>query len=92
MRRSTSRILTTHTGSLPRSSELQDLLRKREDDTGFDRNELAAGVRAGVAEVVDRQRKAGISRIRRYADSLFLTQHAPARLHRPHCLEGLASS
>ena len=60
MKRSTSRILTTHTGSLPRSSELQELLREREDGTGFDRDKLAAGVRAGVAEVVDRQRRAGI--------------------------------
>ena len=60
MKRSTSRILTTHTGSLPRSSELQELLREREDGTGFDRERLAEGVRAGVAEVVDRQRRAGI--------------------------------
>ena len=60
MKRSTSRILTTHTGSLPRSSELQELLREREDGTGFDRDKLAAGVRAGVAEVVDRQRRVGI--------------------------------
>jgi len=30
MKRSTSRILTTHTGSLPRSRELQELLRQRE--------------------------------------------------------------
>ncbi|SVE42203.1 uncharacterized protein METZ01_LOCUS495057, partial [marine metagenome] len=31
MKRSESRILTTHTGSLPRSPELQELLRSRLD-------------------------------------------------------------
>ena len=42
MKRSTSRILTTHTGSLPRSPELQELLRDREE---FDGNQFQAGVR-----------------------------------------------
>ena len=36
MKRSESRILTTHTGSLPRSTHLQELLREREDQAGFD--------------------------------------------------------
>ena len=56
MKRSTSRILTTHTGSLPRSSRLQELLREREDGIDFDSDRLADGVRDGVAEVVGRQR------------------------------------
>ena len=60
MKRSTSRILTTHTGSLPRSSHLQELLREREDGAGFDPNRLAAGVRDGVGEVVDKQKGTGI--------------------------------
>ena len=60
MKRSESRILTTHTGSLPRSPRLQELLREREDMTGFDPDRLAAGVREGVAEVVARQTSTGI--------------------------------
>ncbi len=60
MKRSTSRILTTHTGSLPRSVSLQELLREREDGAAFDPSRLAAGVRDGVADVVSRQRSAGI--------------------------------
>ena len=60
MKRSTSRILTTHTGSLPRSVSLQELLREREDGAAFDPSRLSAGVRDGVADVVSRQRNAGI--------------------------------
>ena len=60
MKRSTSRILTTHTGSLPRSVSLQELLRQREDGAVFDPSRLAVGVRDGVADVVSRQRNAGI--------------------------------
>ena len=36
MKRSASRILTTHTGSLPRSVSLQELLREREEQVSFD--------------------------------------------------------
>ena len=60
MKRSTSRILTTHTGSLPRSSRLQELLREREDGIDFDSDRLADRVRDGVAEVVGRQKNIGI--------------------------------
>ena len=60
MRRSTSRILTTHTGSLPRSPYLQELLREREDGRGFDMGKFAAGVRSGVSDVVTRQQATGI--------------------------------
>ena len=60
MKRSASRILTTHTGSLPRSPQLQQLLREREDGADFDPETLAAGVREGVSEVVSRQASAGI--------------------------------
>ena len=60
MRRSTSRILTTHTGSLPRSADLQELLREREDGRDLGPGRLAAGVREGVADVVARQQRAGI--------------------------------
>ena len=60
MKRSDSRILTTHTGSLPRSTQLQELLREREEQAGFDPERLAAGVRGGVSEVVNRQQRIGI--------------------------------
>ena len=60
MKRSTERILTTHTGSLPRSVHLQELLREREDGAGFDPERLAGGVREGVSEVVERQQRSGI--------------------------------
>ena len=60
MKRSTSRILTTHTGSLPRSPELQELLREREEQRGFDGNLFHAGVRNAVSEAVSRQQNIGL--------------------------------
>ena len=60
MKRSTSRILTTHTGSLPRSPELQELLRQREEQRGFDAGLEQARVRAAVSEIVARQQSTGI--------------------------------
>ena len=60
MKRSTSRILTTHTGSLPRSPELQELLREREEQRTFDANLFHAGVRNAVSEVVFRQQNIGL--------------------------------
>ena len=60
MKRSTSRILTTHTGSLPRSPDLQELLREREAGVGFDRNLFDAGVRDAVGAVVAKQQNTGL--------------------------------
>jgi 5-methyltetrahydropteroyltriglutamate--homocysteine methyltransferase len=60
MKRSTSRILTTHTGSLPRSHALQELLRLREDRQPFDPDTFAASVQAAVAEVVQQQVATGL--------------------------------
>jgi 5-methyltetrahydropteroyltriglutamate--homocysteine methyltransferase len=60
MKRSTSRILTTHTGSLPRSRELQELLRLRDERQAYDRHALAEGVRGAVAEVVQQQIASGL--------------------------------
>ena len=60
MKRSASRILTTHTGSLPRSPRLQELLREREEQRDFDPAVFAAGVREGVAEAVSKQEQAGV--------------------------------
>ena len=60
MKRSTSRILTTHTGSLPRSRELQEMLRLREERRTFDQPTFAGRVRAAVAEVVQQQIAIGL--------------------------------
>ena len=60
MKRSTSRILTTHTGSLPRSPELQELLRQREDQRDFDEAQFLASVHDAVGQIVGRQQDTGI--------------------------------
>ena len=60
MKRSADRILTTHTGSLPRSPDLQEFLRQREERGSLDEDRFAAGVRAAVAAVVAKQRDTGI--------------------------------
>ena len=60
MKRSSTRILTTHTGSLPRSPELQDLLRQREEQRDFDEGVFQSSVRDAVAGIVTRQQSTGI--------------------------------
>ena len=60
MQRSTSHILTTHTGSLPRSRALQDLLRQREERQTFEPTAFAEGVRTAVADVVQQQVAIGL--------------------------------
>jgi 5-methyltetrahydropteroyltriglutamate--homocysteine methyltransferase len=60
MKRSTSHILTTHTGSLPRSVALQELLRLREERRPYDQAAFASSVRAAVADVVQQQISSGL--------------------------------
>jgi 5-methyltetrahydropteroyltriglutamate--homocysteine methyltransferase len=60
MKRSTSRILTTHTGSLPRSPQLQELLRAREERQPLDQHSFEASVRQAVADVVKMQLDTGL--------------------------------
>ena len=60
MKRSADRILTTHTGSLPRSPDLQEFLRQREERGSLDEDRFTAGVRAAVAAVVAKQQDTGI--------------------------------
>jgi 5-methyltetrahydropteroyltriglutamate--homocysteine methyltransferase len=60
MQRSTERILTTHIGSLPRPSELLELLRARDQRQPYDAAVLAEEVRTAVAEVVKQQADVGI--------------------------------
>ncbi|MPY69917.1 MAG: methionine synthase [Alphaproteobacteria bacterium] len=60
MKRSTDRILTTHTGSLPRPADLMTLLNARELDAGYDRAEFARRVRGAIADIADRQAECGL--------------------------------
>jgi 5-methyltetrahydropteroyltriglutamate--homocysteine methyltransferase len=60
MRRSTEQILTTHTGSLPRSPELTGALQARDRSQAAD-GDLDAQIRAGVAEAVRNQIDAGVA-------------------------------
>jgi 5-methyltetrahydropteroyltriglutamate--homocysteine methyltransferase len=60
MKRSTERILTTHTGSLPRPPDLLAMIRARESGEAIDAGAFAARVRSAVTEVVREQVDAGI--------------------------------
>ena len=60
MKRSTERILTTHTGSLPRPDDLVEMLRQKEEAQAVDQAEFDAHVRAAVGDVVARQVDAGV--------------------------------
>jgi 5-methyltetrahydropteroyltriglutamate--homocysteine methyltransferase len=60
MIRSEKRILTTHTGSLPRPPDLIRMMFAAMERVPVDRPALAARIRSAVREVVDRQRAAGI--------------------------------
>jgi len=59
MKRSTERILTTHTGSLPRPADLLTLIQAMESGTG-DPAVFRARVRSAVVEIVQAQMRAGI--------------------------------
>jgi 5-methyltetrahydropteroyltriglutamate--homocysteine methyltransferase len=60
MIRSTERFLTTHTGSLPRPDDLIRMMYAKEEGVPVEHAALKARVRSAVAEVVRRQRDAGI--------------------------------
>lgn len=60
MMESTNRFLTTHTGSLPRPDDLVRIMYAKEEGQNIDHGELGEQIRAAVAEVVAKQRKAGI--------------------------------
>ena len=60
MRRSDNRILTTHTGSLPRPAELTALYVRRANGEAVDAAELAASVQAALRRIVPKQIEAGI--------------------------------
>jgi 5-methyltetrahydropteroyltriglutamate--homocysteine methyltransferase len=60
LKRSESRILTTHTGSLPRSPEQQEFLRAREEQRDYDPQELEASARRAVFDIVKMQTETGL--------------------------------
>jgi 5-methyltetrahydropteroyltriglutamate--homocysteine methyltransferase len=60
MKHSTERILTTHTGSLPRPEGLAKLMIAKEQEKAIDVQELADNVQAAVVEVVKHQVDVGI--------------------------------
>src|SRR4051812_35155552 len=60
MKRSTDRILTTHTGSLARPKPLLDLMKAKEQGEPYDQGAYDRTVNESVAEVVRRQAECGI--------------------------------
>ncbi|MBM3217153.1 MAG: cobalamin-independent methionine synthase II family protein [Candidatus Rokubacteria bacterium] len=60
MKRSTERILTTHTGSLPRPDDLIRTMFAKEEGVPVDPAALAARIRAAVADVAATQARAGL--------------------------------
>ena len=60
MKRSTDRILTTHTGSLARPKDLLDMMKVKESGEPYDHEAYEGRVRSAVAEVVRRQAECGI--------------------------------
>jgi 5-methyltetrahydropteroyltriglutamate--homocysteine methyltransferase len=57
----TDRILTTHTGSLPRPDDLIQLMWAKADGTPVDEGVLASRIAEAVHQVVDRQVEAGVA-------------------------------
>ena len=60
MKASTDRILTTHTGSLHRPADLEELFRKKLAGEAYDKAALESRLRSAVAEVVKRQADTGV--------------------------------
>ena len=60
MQRSTDRILTTHTGSLPRPPQVVELMLKEMEQPGANNAALDAAVREAIAEVAARQIACGL--------------------------------
>src|SRR6202163_1764812 len=60
MKRSTDRILTTHTGSLPRTAKVVELLLAEQKQPGARKAELKSAVREAIAHVVGKQIECGI--------------------------------
>src|SRR5712691_6838188 len=61
MKRSTDRILTTHTGSLARPKELLDQMKVKESGEPYDHELFDRTVREAVADVVGKQAESGVN-------------------------------
>jgi 5-methyltetrahydropteroyltriglutamate--homocysteine methyltransferase len=60
MKTSQDRILTTHTGSLPRPPQLRDILVRKDKGEPYDKAELARLTREAVSAIVRRQAEVGV--------------------------------
>ena len=60
MRNSSDRILTTHTGSLPRPADLVSLLNDKELGAGYDRSVYQNRIQRAVSEIVRKQADLGL--------------------------------
>ncbi len=60
MKRSTRRILTTHTGSLPRPDDLLAMITAKETGEPYDPGALASSIRSAVSDIVRKQVAAGV--------------------------------
>jgi len=60
MKRSTTRLLTTHTGSLPRTAKVVELLLAEQQNPGARKAELSAAVREAIKYVAGKQIECGI--------------------------------
>jgi 5-methyltetrahydropteroyltriglutamate--homocysteine methyltransferase len=60
MKRSVDRILTTHTGSLPRPAKLVDIMFAKEEGKKVDAAQLKREIRNSVREVVQHQERVGL--------------------------------
>ena len=63
MKRSSSRILTTHAGSLPRPDDLRELLAAKGSQQPYDEAALAQRLQTAVADVVRQQHACGIDSV-----------------------------
>jgi 5-methyltetrahydropteroyltriglutamate--homocysteine methyltransferase len=60
---STDRILTTHAGSLPRPTDLRDMVMARSRGQAYDQAVLEARLKSGVAEIVRKQVECGLDSV-----------------------------
>ena len=60
MKTSADRILTTHTGSLPRPADLVEALNAKELGQPYDEAALAARVKRAISEIVSHQVQTGL--------------------------------
>jgi len=89
MKRSSERILTTHTGSLPRPADLAVMLEALDSGTPPEALAFETRVRRAVAEIVRRQVDAGIAR--QPPQSTQATICAAARARTLHCVASLGT-